>query len=76
MNNDSDALQQKQRENIKTNVRRLPWARGLSEPTLLDLLETAEPISLPEEEVIQTKENGVASVYFIVTGRVHVKVYE
>ena len=76
MDNDSDALLQKQRENIKTNVRRLPWVRGLSEATVLDLLETAEPISLPEEEAIETKENGVVSVFFIVTGRVHVKVYD
>ena len=76
MENDSDALQQKQRENIKASVRRLPWARGLSEAAVLELLEVAEPISVPEGETIQTQKNGVASVYFIVTGRVHVKVHD
>jgi predicted acylesterase/phospholipase RssA/CRP-like cAMP-binding protein len=61
-----------QPELILAEARRLDWAEGLSDEILTEMSETAELVSFHAGETVRTLENGIASVYFIVTGRIRV----
>ena len=63
-----------QPERILAEARRLDWAKGLSDEILSEMSETAELVSFHAGETVPTLENEVASIYFIVTGRVDVMV--
>lgn len=61
-----------QPETILAEARRLEWAKDLPWEVLQEIAENAEFITFQGGETVQTIRDGVASVYFIVTGKVRV----
>lgn len=63
-----------QREVLLAEARRLSWAKDLSDEIINEISDVAELVRFQAGETIRTIEDGVTSVYFIVTGRVAVVV--
>ena len=61
-----------QPEMLLAEARRLDWAKGLSEEVLEEIAESGEFVTMQAGDTVQTVEDGVASVYLIITGRVRV----
>jgi predicted acylesterase/phospholipase RssA/CRP-like cAMP-binding protein len=57
-------------------LRRLEWAKGLSEETLMAIQSTAEWVEFRAGEVVIEVDSEITHVYFLATGRMQVGIYD
>ena len=63
-------------EQLHVDLRRLEWAKGLSEETLTAITNTAEWVKFHAGEVVIEVESEITHVYFLITGRVQSTLYD
>jgi deazaflavin-dependent oxidoreductase (nitroreductase family) len=63
-------------EHLLVELRRLEWAKGLSEESLAAIMQAAEYVECHAGEVIIEVESEIAHVWFLVTGRLHATLYD
>ena len=63
-------------ERLHVDLRRLDWAKGLSEETLTAITNTAEWVEFHAGEVVLEVESEITHVYFLITGRVQSTLYD
>jgi NTE family protein len=63
-------------EQLHVDLRRLEWAKELSEETLTSITNTAEWVGFHGGEVVIDLESELSHVYFIITGRVQATLYD
>jgi predicted acylesterase/phospholipase RssA/CRP-like cAMP-binding protein len=63
-------------EQLRVDLRLLDWAQGLSDETLKAIANNAEWIELQPGDVAIELDSEVTHAYFIITGRMHVTLYD
>ena len=63
-------------ERLHAELRRLDWAKGLSEETFAAITSTAEWVEFHAGEVVIEVESEITHVYFLITGRVQATLYD
>jgi predicted acylesterase/phospholipase RssA/CRP-like cAMP-binding protein len=80
MENDMDNRGKKQvspkGERLHAELRRLDWAKGLSEETFAAITSTAEWVEFRAEDVVIEVESEVTHVCFLITGRMQATLYD
>src|SRR5210317_1460532 len=61
---------------VLAQLRRLEWGSSLSEEALQAIAQTADVVRFKVAERVVTLEEGVPSVYFVISGRLHVKLFD
>src|SRR5215467_4103086 len=61
---------------LRVDLRRLEWAKGLSEETLTAVMNTAEWAEFYAGEVIIEVESEITHAYFLITGRMQAALYD
>ena len=56
-------------ERLHAELRRLEWAKGLSEETLTAITNTADWVEFHAGDVVIEVESEITHVYFLITGR-------
>jgi NTE family protein len=64
------------REQLHIELRRLEWAKELSQETLTAVTNTAEWVEFHAGEVIIEVESEITHVYFLITGRMQARLYD
>jgi predicted acylesterase/phospholipase RssA/CRP-like cAMP-binding protein len=64
------------RERLHAELRRLDWAKGLSEETLAAIASTAEWAEFRAGDVVIEVESEISHVSFLITGRMHATLYD
>jgi len=76
MDNTVKRLVSPKSEQLHAELRRLDWARGLSEETFAAITSTAEWVEFRAEDVVIEVESEVTHVCFLVTGRMQATLYD
>src|SRR5580765_7802893 len=76
MNNRNERTAPPTIERLKVDIRRLEWAKGLSEETLAAIANKAEWVEFQTGEVVVETESEFTHVYFLITGRVQSTIYD
>ena len=63
-------------EQILVDLRRLEWAKGLSEETLIAIANTAEWVQFHADEVVVDVDTEITHLFFLLSGRLHVVLYD
>jgi NTE family protein len=63
-------------EQILIDLRRLEWAKGLSEETLMAITNTAEWVQFHADEVVVEVDTEITHVFFLLSGRLQVVLYD
>ena len=63
-------------ERLHAELRRLDWAKGLSEETFAAITSTAEWLEFRAADVIVEVESEVTHVCFLITGRMQATLYD
>ncbi len=63
-------------ERLHAELRRLDWAKGLSEETFAAITNTAEWVEFHAGEVVIEVESEITHVSFLITGRMHGTLYD
>jgi predicted acylesterase/phospholipase RssA/CRP-like cAMP-binding protein len=63
-------------ERLHVDLSRLDWARGLSDETLTAITSRAEWVEFRSGEVVIELDSEVTHAYFLITGRMHVSLYD
>lgn len=63
-------------EHLRVELRRLEWAKGLSEQSLTAIMQAAEYVEFHAGEVVIEVDSEIAHVWFLVTGRLHAALYD
>ncbi len=63
-------------ERLYTELRRLDWAKGLSEETFAAITNTAEWVEFRVGDVVIEVDSEITHVSFIITGRLQVTLYD
>ena len=63
-------------EHIQVDLRRLEWAKGLSDETLIAITSVAERVEFHAEEVVIQVDSEITHVYFVTRGRMHATLYD
>jgi NTE family protein len=63
-------------ERLKVDLRRLEWAKGISEETLSAITNKAEWVEFHAGEVVIEIESELTHMYFLITGRVQSTLYD
>ena len=63
-------------ERLHVDLRRLEWARGLSDETLTAITNKAEWVEFHAGQVVIEVDSEVTHVYFLTRGRMHVALYD
>jgi NTE family protein len=63
-------------ERLHAELRRLDWAKGLSEETFAAITSTAEWVEFRAGDVIVEVESEVTHVRFLITGRMQATLYD
>ncbi len=63
-------------ERLNVDLRRLEWAKGLSEETLTAITNTAEWVEFHAGEVVIEVESEITHVCFLLTGRMQATLYD
>src|SRR5262245_12402219 len=63
-------------KNIHVELRRLEWAKALSEETLAAITQAAEWVEFHAGEVVIEADSEVTHVCFLVTGRLQAELYD
>src|SRR6476469_5201406 len=61
---------------LRAELRRLDWAKGLSEETFAAITSTAEGVEFSAGEVVIDVESEITHVYFVITGRLQAALYD
>jgi predicted acylesterase/phospholipase RssA/CRP-like cAMP-binding protein len=64
------------RERIRAELRRLDWATGLSDETLVAITSTAEWVEFRTGEVVIEPESEITHVSFLIRGRMQATLYD
>ena len=64
------------RERLHAELRRLDWAKGLSEESFAAIASTAEWVEFRAGDVVIEVESEIAHVSFIITGRLQAALYD
>ena len=57
-------------------LKRLPWAKSLSEAAIEDLAAVGEYLQLEDGEVVHRSDEKLTAVFFVVTGRLRATVVD
>jgi len=63
-------------DRLHVDLRRLDWAKGLSEQTLTAITNTADWVEFQTGEVVIEFESEIRHVYFIIDGRMQASLYD
>ncbi len=63
-------------ERLHAELRRLDWAKGLSEETFAAITNTAEWVEFRAGDVVIEVESEITHVSFIITGRMQATLYD
>ena len=63
-------------EQILVDMRRLEWAKGLSEETLRAIAEAAVWVEFNADEVVIEVESEITHVFLVLSGRLQVRLYD
>lgn len=63
-------------ERLQVELRRLEWAKGLSDETLTAITNAAEYVDFQTGEVVIEVDSEITHVWFLVTGRLHATLYD
>ena len=63
-------------EQLYVDLRRLEWAEGLGEETLIEIINTTEWVEFQTGEVVIEVESEITHAYFLVTGRLEATLYD
>src|ERR1700730_13112493 len=63
-------------ERLHAELRRLDWAKGLSEETFAAITSTAEWVEFRAGEAVIEVETEITHVCFLITGRMHATLYD
>ena len=63
-------------EQILVDLRRLEWAKGLSEETLLAITTAAECVGIHADEVVIQVDGEITHVFFLLSGRLQAALYD
>src|SRR5215471_7766303 len=63
-------------ERLHVDLRRLEWARGLSDETLTAITNKAEWVEFHPGQVVLEVDSEVTHVYFLTRGRMHLALYD
>ena len=63
-------------ERLQIELRRLEWAKELSEDTLTAITNAADWIAFHAGEVVIEVESEITHVYFLITGRMQATLYD
>jgi NTE family protein len=64
------------RERLNAELRRLDWAKGLSDETFLAITSTAEWVEFRTGEVVIELESEITHVNFLITGRIQATLHD
>jgi predicted acylesterase/phospholipase RssA/CRP-like cAMP-binding protein len=64
------------RERLRAELRRLDWAKGLSEETFAAITSTAEWVEFRAGEAVIEVESEITHVCFLITGRLQATLYD
>jgi predicted acylesterase/phospholipase RssA/CRP-like cAMP-binding protein len=64
------------RERLHSDLRRLEWAKALSEETLTAIATAAELVEFRTGEIVIDVDTDITHVYFLITGRVQSTLYD
>jgi len=62
-------------EQILVDLRRLEWAKGLSEETLMAITNAAEWVAFHADEVVIEVDSEITHVFFLLSGRLQAALY-
>jgi NTE family protein len=71
-----DNSEQRQGERLHAELRRLNWAKGLSEETFAAITSTAEWVEFRGGDMVIEVESEVTHVWFLITGRMQGTLYD
>ncbi len=63
-------------ERLQAELRRLDWAKGLSEETFAAIASTAEWVEFRAGDVVIEVESEITHVSFLITGRLQATLYD
>lgn len=63
-------------EQILVDLRRLEWAKGLSEETLMAITNAAEWVEFHADEVVIEVDSEITHVFFLLSGRLQAAMYD
>lgn len=63
-------------EQLRVELRRLDWAKDLSEETLAAITNTAEYVEFKSGEVVIELDSEISHAYWFITGRIHAVLYD
>lgn len=61
---------------ILVDLRRLEWANGLSEETLMEITKRAEWVMFHPDEVVMEVDTEISNVFFLLSGRIQAALYD
>jgi len=76
MDNSSNKPVLRTSEQILVDLRRLEWAKGVSEETLVAITKAAEWVAFHADEVVIEVDSEITHVFFLLSGRLQAAMYD
>lgn len=67
---------QARRERTTAELKRLPWAKGLDEATIIEMVEVGEFVQLQDGDVVHRADESLTAIVFVISGRLRANVHD